>query len=926
MFKKEPDGSTAVDVLLYFWDERDGANFSGWWFGPKVGGDQVWAHHAQANPTPPPSGWKVPWDGPIDNSVTVSLSSAAAAQQQKPQQQQAQQQQAPWQQQQQQKGGKGWDKGDKGKGKGKGKEEQQQQGWGDQSWNSWGNQGGWNEQGNPQLEAQRAKMAEEQKQRAEAEQKRREAAEAQRKEEERKRQADFERRREEVRKKQEEARLKQEEINKQRMAEIAKKKEEDAKKKVEREAAFKVRKIVMKLKKCERDELEEINTEIDKVHDEEKENLGHQADLLAKEIEEWKVAAETRIEQAEQKKIEMEKKKAEEEKKAKEEAERMDKLQEEAQEQMTMAETEIEKVTEAGKPLADEDVDMVAMSVDDMTKHSGKLEAAVKGAKEVLDKVTEILKAKRKEMGTSQAAVQRLRSAFGPMNMKLLDSKKKVESLDQLAKETGRKATKKAVLVKRDKEQKDLFMKHTKKKTSMTKAQVKAFAKAAYSVDTPDDLLNKIMLALGGEKQDGIPFDKFQSLKQKVLIHKWDVKARAERAEEIRKKEKAEERKKELEPKLEEIGEGLTSLEEEFSEADKASNDCWGLAASKEILEAAEKLDETIGKLKEKTTTFADKFKEIADEISADELLKNWQRGKFIKTERRITHLQNRIEKLNSWQQQSKEKAENMKLEELLAKRSEAMTALRTKMGDKGGVATDFFGEVGGSGDSLDSKKLVEYLNGIEGSEWGDTGGLVELLFGLSSGTSEISKDRFCQTMRSYYRVIKATAMTEEKDIKSKILRRLTEPEVVEVLVGPFQEEEVGVKRIKCKAVKDEVEGYATLAGNQGTSYLEPASVVYKCVTEIALTSKFTSDGQTLRKLAVGEEFTAWECEEKDAVGSVRVRGRAPKDGLIGWATVTGNGGTSFLQDKEGPPPASKAAASAAAPADAPEETPDASS
>ena len=33
-----------VTVLIYFWDDRDGPTFSGWWIGPKVGGDQVWSH------------------------------------------------------------------------------------------------------------------------------------------------------------------------------------------------------------------------------------------------------------------------------------------------------------------------------------------------------------------------------------------------------------------------------------------------------------------------------------------------------------------------------------------------------------------------------------------------------------------------------------------------------------------------------------------------------------------------------------------------------------------------------------------------------------------------------------------------------------------------------------------------------------------
>jgi hypothetical protein len=43
VFKKDAAGG--VSVLIYFWDDRDGPNFGGWWFGPKVGGDQVWAYN-----------------------------------------------------------------------------------------------------------------------------------------------------------------------------------------------------------------------------------------------------------------------------------------------------------------------------------------------------------------------------------------------------------------------------------------------------------------------------------------------------------------------------------------------------------------------------------------------------------------------------------------------------------------------------------------------------------------------------------------------------------------------------------------------------------------------------------------------------------------------------------------------------------------
>jgi len=109
-----------LDVMTYYWDERDGPGFCGWWFGPKVGGDQVWAYHADKNAAmPPQSGWKVPYDGPVDTTFQIQY---------KPKQAQQQQQQG-WGQQQQQ-----W---------GQQQQQQQQQQWGQQ-------QQGWGQKGNQQ--------------------------------------------------------------------------------------------------------------------------------------------------------------------------------------------------------------------------------------------------------------------------------------------------------------------------------------------------------------------------------------------------------------------------------------------------------------------------------------------------------------------------------------------------------------------------------------------------------------------------------------------------------------------------------------------------------------------------------------------------------------------------------------------------------
>eukprot|EP00392_Amoebophrya_sp_AT5.2_P011541 g11620.t1 len=67
---------------VYFWDERDGADMSGWWVAPQVGGEQVWAHaNLQAVQQamamggdglgPPKTGWKAPWHSQAPDPAVV---------------------------------------------------------------------------------------------------------------------------------------------------------------------------------------------------------------------------------------------------------------------------------------------------------------------------------------------------------------------------------------------------------------------------------------------------------------------------------------------------------------------------------------------------------------------------------------------------------------------------------------------------------------------------------------------------------------------------------------------------------------------------------------------------------------------------------------------------------------------------------------
>eukprot|EP00928_Gymnodinium_smaydae_P035790 TRINITY_DN25127_c0_g3_i1.p1 TRINITY_DN25127_c0_g3~~TRINITY_DN25127_c0_g3_i1.p1 ORF type:complete len:2137 (-),score=535.43 TRINITY_DN25127_c0_g3_i1:74-6406(-) len=61
---KKNEKDSELDVYIYFWDSRDGADYTGWWFGDQVGGTQVFARCSIGSPQPPKVGWRVPWDAP----------------------------------------------------------------------------------------------------------------------------------------------------------------------------------------------------------------------------------------------------------------------------------------------------------------------------------------------------------------------------------------------------------------------------------------------------------------------------------------------------------------------------------------------------------------------------------------------------------------------------------------------------------------------------------------------------------------------------------------------------------------------------------------------------------------------------------------------------------------------------------------------
>jgi hypothetical protein len=171
----------------------------------------------------------------------------------------------------------------------------------------------------------------------------------------------------------------------------------------------------------------------------------------------------------------------------------------------------------------------------------------------------------------------------------------------------------------------------------------------------------------------------------------------------------------------------------------------------------------------------------------------------------------------------------------------------------------------------------------------------------LDVGESWLSKEAFLRISRYYMKVIKDTVMTSGQCIStSTVVKRLEVNDVVQVLDGPLKDPAIGILRVSAKSVVDGTEGWISVTGNQGTSYLEEGGNFFKVVKDTLMTDSFESNGSTeltARKLKDGDILEVYEWPRKnEASGQLRLKGKVRNDGAIGWVTLTGNTGDIFLE------------------------------
>jgi len=233
--------------------------------------------------------------------------------------------------------------------------------------------------------------------------------------------------------------------------------------------------------------------------------------------------------------------------------------------------------------------------------------------------------------------------------------------------------------------------------------------------------------------------------------------------------------------------------------------------------------------------------------------------------------------------------------------RDNVVQAIRSHMAAGGHSAEDVFKQICGNKLSSDmtSEQFIDFVGSsanlpdleLEASQ------ASKLFEHLSGGESSIDLERFNGFLQYFFKVMKSTMLTKDFPINSKVSCRLDAGDLLELLEGPTKDEKVGITRVRCRSLAKKGEGWATMAGNHGTVFLQPLAWLYHCAKEAALTDVLTIQGsKTIRNLDAGEVVEALGAEEWDAGCRVsRLKCKAQKDGAIGYVTISGNQGMTFL-------------------------------
>ncbi|CAJ1377459.1 unnamed protein product [Effrenium voratum] len=870
-----------LDVQLYYWDDRDGASFCGWWFGPKVGGDQVWAYHPSSTAmTPPKGGWKVPYDGPVDHSFAISAAQPPAAQAATAPGAAAgataatAAQYAVYQQQLQQ-------------------YQQQQQ--------------AYQQQQDQQTQMQQQMIAQQQKALQMAEMQKKQEEMKRRQEEMRRQQEEArQRQQEEVKRKAAEHRVKMEEMNRQKMEQEKRMAEERKKQYEEQRATIRIRTCMQKVRMSKEEDLATNQQELAELMQVELPNCGSNAVKVQEECAQAVEQALKRIEAQKEVKRREEERKEEALRKQRELQEKAAALLKECSSKVAAAEELVEAVVAAAAHLAPEK----ELKLEAVQKAASALEAKAEAATAALAECGQFSKEKSGEMRmhVKPKDAEDDTPTLAQVLQRINEAQKKKDTAVREAGVNKDKLTRKAEAKKKLDAQLLKFKKYDANKDELLdKKEVIAYAKKEFSLTLNDARASKILSALADGK--GVKKDDFQRLKVQIGIVREAQKDLARRKLREEHDKEIEKTKEGLKEKVVEADEKYSQVEGKVKEVEEAGKPLiTEKMKSTEMQPLLEQLEEKAQELKAAIAGFKAELQELKS--SVDQEVSLWFQGHCKPLDSKTAALEPRMQRWTTLLTRSRAEMKNRATAELNVLETQMVAMIRQHQKAKGLSADDLYAAMSTS-EEVSKKDFLKFFQSCEvgEAERPPAEELTRLFTFLAGGDSSLPKERMMGIIRSYKKVLKDTILTKERGVNSGAVRKLAVGEILEITGQESADEEVDVVRVQCRTLKDDEEGWVTVSGNHGTPFLAEYKGVYKVVKETIITPYFELDSAEQReatkqlkepvdrKLRPGELVDVWVWPKKEEKsGLVRLKCKCRSDGTVGWVTAVGNAGTVFLE------------------------------
>eukprot|EP00397_Hematodinium_sp_SG-2012_P052813 GEMP01062680.1.p1 GENE.GEMP01062680.1~~GEMP01062680.1.p1 ORF type:complete len:252 (+),score=101.64 GEMP01062680.1:110-865(+) len=131
---------------------------------------------------------------------------------------------------------------------------------------------------------------------------------------------------------------------------------------------------------------------------------------------------------------------------------------------------------------------------------------------------------------------------------------------------------------------------------------------------------------------------------------------------------------------------------------------------------------------------------------------------------------------------------------------------------------------------------------------------------------------QYLSVLRRGYKVVKHTIISEQLslDTTPKIVRKLKVGEILRMVEPPVLDEKSTLWRIKAMALGDNIEGYVTVLGNQGTCFLANCDIP----ADIPVIADLPTADEEMKDVAVKKE----EVKEEDVKEEVKEEDAAPAD------------------------------------------------